>query len=535
MLRILLHKYPLSVATVASSTAIVSAAAITEYRTEQWSVTALQHRRQLHQQQHGFSDDQSNIVTYDDKIISLPREYHWDNLQAYWSARPFTAYTRFGQVLYELLPIASLYVRDFVVFPSTLESDIESKQLYIASRLREAFTNLGPAFVKAGQQLSIRPDLVPPVVLKELQKLCDSVRPVPDEVAFQIMREELGVDHLDELVDEIQLVAAASLGQVYRAKLRSNGAYVAIKVQRPQTRRSFSLDLFLLHQMGYLVDAFTSIFTNQPPFHGALYESFARGSYAELDYENEARNQLHFQKCLTERRVRVVVPDVYFDLTTERVLTSQWIDGVKLADSSKEKIRELIPVGIELFLTQLLEIGTFHADPHPGNLLVTNNGQLCLLDFGLCVDIDEKSRIAMTKAIAHLVSRDFDTLVTHDTKELGLLPEDYDTTELKPLMTKILTVGLVESGSDMRTRKRKLMEISNELNEVFFRYPFRVPPFFALITRGLGLLEGIALTGDPDFDIFQASAPYARRRALAVLGINLPFRPTRALNKTVSQ
>lgn len=124
-----------------------------------------------------------------------------------------------------------------------------------------------------------------------------------------------------------------------------------------------------------------------------------------------------------------------------------------------------------------------------------------MIDFGLCAEVDEQSRNAITKAIYHLLMRDFDTLVSKDAIELGFLPEDFDTTEIKPLITKILTVGLVESGSDLRNRKRKLMEISNELNEVFFRYPFSVPPFFALITRGLGLLEGIAISGDPEFDV----------------------------------
>lgn len=163
------------------------------------------------------------------------------------------------------------------------------------------------------------------------------------------------------------------------------------------------------------------------------------------------------------------------------------------------------------------ERSTVHSSS-PGNLLVTQTGELALLDFGLCAEVDQKSRDAMTKAIVHLLYRDFDALVAEDAKELGFLPEDFDVSELKPLLTKILTVGIVESGSDLRKRKRKLMEISNELNEVFFRYPFSVPPFFALITRGLGLLEGIALTGDPDFDIFQASVPYARRRAINLLG-----------------
>jgi predicted unusual protein kinase regulating ubiquinone biosynthesis (AarF/ABC1/UbiB family) len=123
-------------------------------------------------------------------------------------------------------------------------------------------------------------------------------------------------------------------------------------------------------------------------------------------------------------------------------------------------------------------------------LVTEDEGVLCLLDFGLTADVDPNAREAMTKAMVHLLYRDFDSLVTHDAKELGFLPHDFDTSELKPILTKVLTGGVLESGSDLRKRKRKLQEISNELNEIFFRYPFQVPPFFALVTRGLGLLEG---------------------------------------------
>jgi len=449
--------------------------------------------------------------------LTLPRSYEWDTINSYWSTRPIATIKRFGHIAYELSPLAAGYVKDFVLrTPTAAERD--ALQIKHAAHLREALTNLGPCFVKAGQQLSIRPDLVPPAVLKELQKLCDAVRPIPDEIAFDVIREELQTENLDELFDDMKLVASASLGQVYKAVLKENGHEVAVKVQRPDMQRSFSLDLFLLRKMGILVDGFTSVFTNQPPFHQALYESFSEGSYSELDYEKEAANQKRFQEEFAVRRCAVVVPDVYDDYCSQRVLTSEWIEGVKLADSSKDRIRELIPIGVELFLTQLLDIGAFHCDAHHGNLLVTKEGKLCLLDFGLCAEVDKKSRDAMTRAIVHLLMRDFDSLVSQDAKELGFLPEDFDTSELKPLLTKILTVGVAESGSDLRKRKRKLMEISNELNEVFFRYPFSVPPFFALITRGLGLLEGIALIGDPDFDIFRASVPYAKRRAVGLLG-----------------
>lgn len=174
----------------------------------------------------------------------------------------------------------------------------------------------------------------------------------------------------------------------------------------------------------------------------------------------------------------------------------------------------------------------FHSDPHPGNLLVTDDeGVLCLLDYGLTAEVDLAAREAMTNAIVNLLYRDFDSLVHVDAKQLGFLPHDFDTSELKPILTKVLTGGVLESGSDLHKRKRKLQEISNELNEIFFRYPFQVPPFFALVTRGLGLLEGIALVGDPEFDIFRASAPYATRRAVGLMGRHMT---SRRRNKTSS-
>ena len=280
--------------------------------------------------------------------------------------------------------------------------------------------------------------------------------------------------------------------------------------------RQLSLDLHLLRAYGRFVDQVCNIFTKQVPYHESFIESFARGSYLELDYELEATNQAFFRQEFQKRKSKVHVPVVYHEFTARRVLTTEWIHGVKLADASKETIRALIPVGVELFLTQLLDIGVFHADPvrepyiaftliillaylhsngcilsqHPGNLYVMDNNTLCLLDFGLIAEIDVHARKSMTSAIISLLTGDFDKLISRDAKDLGFLPDDLDTSELKPILTKILTTGLVQSGSNMIERKRKLMSISEELNEVFFRYPFSVPPFFALVTRGLGLLEG---------------------------------------------
>ena len=308
---------------------------------------------QANQAEKLFLTDQTKATS----VAALPRAYDWQALTEFWGHRPLSMALRFGQISYHLVPRVFAYVRDFYLFRCTDPAVQEDH----AARLREALTQLGPAFVKAGQQLSIRPDLVPPVVLRELQKLCDAVKPVSDEIALRVMREELQTEDLDSQFEDLRLVASASLGQVYKAKLRSTGAEVAVKIQRPDMRRSFSLDLYILQHIGVMVDILTSTFTNQPPFHKALYESFAAGSYSELDYEHEAANQKSFRKELSERSCPVVIPRVYDELTSEKMITSQWIDGIKLADAPKERIRELIPVGVELFLTQLLDIGAFHA------------------------------------------------------------------------------------------------------------------------------------------------------------------------------
>jgi aarF domain-containing kinase len=291
----------------------------------------------------------------------LPRVYKREALQRYWRGRPVTAVKRLFEVTSAIGPRVGSYVWDFVLFRPADINDQERLQSQHAAELRKTLTRLGPAFVKAGQQLSIRPDLVPPAVLQELQKLCDAVEPVPDDVALNVLREELQCDKLTDIFEGIHLVASASLGQVYKAKVCGTGEEVAIKVQRPNMLKSFSLDLYLLQKYGVILDAFVTTFTHQAPFHKELFDNFSQGSYSELDYENEAANQIRFKEEFSKRRCKVKIPAVYEEYTTQRVLTTEWIDGVKLADATQKQIRKLIPVGVTLFLTQLLDIGAFHA------------------------------------------------------------------------------------------------------------------------------------------------------------------------------
>lgn len=375
------RRRPLTTASLSLTGAAVAYACGTEYRAHR--LTA-QYYENNNNKQHPLDGSIQN------PIVRLPREYDWDAVHAYWAHRPVTAAARLGEILWHSVPLAGRYLVDFVIRPrflvmmqgdntsnSTTVTDNDNSahlQEEHAARLRQTLTALGPAFVKAGQQLSIRPDLLPALVLKELQRLCDEVEPVPDAVALRVLRDELGVSSLTDIfVDTPRRVASASLGQVYCATLKQNGAVddepslsqqsgkVAIKIQRPDMLERFSLDLYILQRIGVAVDKFTSLVTHQPPFHQALYESFARGSYQELDYEHEAAAQNEFRRELAARQCPVVVPRVYPQYTSRTVLTSEWIDGIKLADATREDLRRLIPVGVELFLTQLLDIGKFHA------------------------------------------------------------------------------------------------------------------------------------------------------------------------------
>lgn len=209
---------------------------------------------------------------------TLPRTYDRDGVRHYWLIRPLSVVGRVGQIMASLGPVGVNWFTEQQLASHSLDAD---RQQHHAHQLRQALTELGPAWVKGGQQLAIRPDLVAPVVLRELQKLCDAVKPVEDEIALQLLREELGISDLTTVFQNLKLVASASLGQVYQATLvKQPQKIVAIKVQRPGMRQSFSLDLFLLQQWGEVMDMFTTTFTNQQPYHRAFLDAFCEGSYS---------------------------------------------------------------------------------------------------------------------------------------------------------------------------------------------------------------------------------------------------------------
>lgn len=447
---------------------------------------------------------------------SLPREYDACALADYWGKRPWTVRKRMAEVASEMIPFALRLLSDRRA--GALIDDAVCRQR--AQEAREMLTRLGPAFIKAGQALSIRPDLLPTPALKELQRLCDDCPASEWSVVRATLETELGNNFLDffDLPTEPPVpIAAASLGQVYRWRLRGTGQVVAVKVQRPDMAHAVALDVYILRHIAWWVRFALRRATLNRIDHVKLLDVWAGGTIAELDYESEARNQEEFRQSLDSfLQGRVYVPEVITNFTTRHVLVTEWVDGPRLADCPVEVVRALVPAGVECFLAQLLDIGRFHSDPHPGNMLVKGGNQLVLIDFGLVARIDRCSMDRLATAVVHMVSAQYDALF-EDLVALDFLPAEADKAHILPPLQSVLEQGM-RAGGDIKRRKKNFQSITDDLSTVFYEMPFNVPDYFALITRALAVLEGIALVGDPEFDIFWAAYPYALSKARSLLG-----------------
>eukprot|EP00276_Gloeochaete_wittrockiana_P020163 CAMPEP_0184337648 /NCGR_PEP_ID=MMETSP1089-20130417/6059_1 /TAXON_ID=38269 ORGANISM="Gloeochaete wittrockiana, Strain SAG46.84" /NCGR_SAMPLE_ID=MMETSP1089 /ASSEMBLY_ACC=CAM_ASM_000445 /LENGTH=662 /DNA_ID=CAMNT_0026663545 /DNA_START=293 /DNA_END=2281 /DNA_ORIENTATION=- len=441
--------------------------------------------------------------TVDDYDLTEPREpelplyYDPKAISDYFSRRPATVVKRYYECLTPLFAFSAKLLVDWRA------GKWDSNEYKRASELRELLTRLGPAFIKLGQALSIRPDIVGPFYMEELQKLCDAVPTFPNEVAYRIMEEDLGRPVSDVYVDmSPKPIAAASLGQVYKAKLRSTGAQVAVKVQRPRVLEQVSLDLCLMRQVATTVSSLPFVHTD----FVSVLDEWAYRFFDELDYVKEGQNAARFAK-LHSSIPRVYIPKHFDEYTTRRVLTLEWLDGIKLSEAPPAQIKDLVNVGVQCFLMQLLETGFFHADPHPGNLMVTPDGKLALLDFGLMSEMKTYQMYGMIEAITHLVNGEYDS-VADDFVALDFLPAGVDIAPVIPALTTLFETALGGGG----VANINFQELSGELAEITFKFPFRIPPYFALILRALSVLEGIALVGDPQFKLVLEAYPYIARR-----------------------
>ncbi|KAL6865024.1 hypothetical protein ACP4OV_016175 [Aristida adscensionis] len=379
-----------------------------------------------------------------------------------------------------------------------------------AVELRTILTRLGPTFVKIGQGLSTRPDLCPPEYIDELAELQDSLPTFPDEEAFACIERELGFP-LDSIYSAISPspIAAASLGQVYKARLKYSGKLVAVKVQRPGIEDAIGQDFYLLRGLGFLINKYVDIVTSDVV---ALMDEFARRVFQELNYVQEGQNARRFKKLYADKQ-DVLVPDIFWDYTSSKVLTMEWIEGVKLnqqaaIESQGLKVLDLVNVGIQCSLRQLLEYGYFHADPHPGNILATPEGKLAFLDFGMMSETPEDARVAIIGHVVHLVNRDYEAMA-RDYYALDFLEPGVDVSPIVPALKNFFDDALNATVSELNFKT-----IVDGLGAVLYQYPFNVPAYYALILRSLTVLEGLALYADPNFKVLAASYPYFAKRLL---------------------
>ena len=376
-----------------------------------------------------------------------------------------------------------------------------------AAWMRESLIDLGPTFIKIGQALGTRADLLPLEYVKELATLQDQVPPFSTAEAFSIIESELGRS-LHECYPEIdsEPIAAASLGQVYRARL-ATGEEVAVKVQRPNLHKTIEFDVAILFRLVKLTNRFFPRANENADWEGMLRE-FHSTIFEEMDYVKEGRNADRFRyNFRTWRAIRV--PKIYWSHTTTRVLTLDFIRGTKVVDLEGLRANRISPVKvnrllIRTYLKQLLEDGFFHADPHPGNLLVMDSGHLAFFDFGMVGRITPKLQAQMIDAFFHVVSKDVHGL-GQDIINLNFLKPGVDPETVRPVVESLFTHYL-----NLRLGEVNFKELTYDLAEVIYEYPFRLPSNFTYIMRALMTLEGIGVVTDPGFSFFETAKPYAR-------------------------
>ena len=371
--------------------------------------------------------------------------------------------------------------------------------------LREMLDELGPTFVKFGQLLSIRPDLMPPEIISELRLLQDSVSPFSYEEVQQVIRQELNgeISDLFAAFDPVP-VAAASIGQVHLAELHT-GRSVAVKVQRPNARRQIEADIALLRQVGKIVKSRVERLEFVDTVE--LVDEFARSITRELDYRIEARNAEVFRRMFAESTT-VVIPKVYWTFSSERVLTLERIEGTTLSDIDLSTLdpverRRLAHLMAEVWLEMVFRYGTFHADPHPANLFVMEDGRLGIIDFGITGALSPTDMRRLTRLLVDAVNENIDQLPRR-LRDLGVrfnaAQEEEFRLELREVYYRYHGAALGEIDP---------IEVVREAFSLIARMHLRLPTRFALLDKTLATLGSVGAELYPEFNVFEVAEPYA--------------------------
>ncbi len=376
-----------------------------------------------------------------------------------------------------------------------------------AERVRMAFEELGPTYIKLGQILSTRPDLVPVDFINELSKLQDEVPPFPFEEAKRIVETELQhpIDKIFETLDQTPL-ASASIGQVHKARYL-DGEDVAIKVQRPGIRRLIDVDLEIMLHLATLAERHIQEISLHQPVK--IVEEFAKTLEKELDYTIEATNMERVSSLFLQDST-VYIPKVFRETTTDRVLTTELVRGIKVSkldqlDREGYDRKTITFRGARICLSQIFDHGFFHADPHPGNIFVLPDNVICLLDFGMVGTIDRNTREDFVELVDSIVRQD-ETRTSRCLLRITSWEEEPDLRTLDKDVAEFMGQHLYKPLKEI-----ELGKLLHHLLELAARHRLRIFPDIFLMMKALSTVEGVACMLDPDFDMVRHAEPFIKK------------------------
>jgi len=373
--------------------------------------------------------------------------------------------------------------------------------------LRMAFEELGPTYIKLGQILSTRPDLIPMEFIQELSKLQDNVPAFPFEQVRKVIDSEFGQpseDVFDQLDEEP--LASASIGQVHRAVLK-DGEAVAVKFQRPGIRKIIEVDLEIMLHLATLAERHIEELALHRPVK--IVEEFARTLEKEIDYKTEATNMERAASQFLDDP-NVYIPKVYRETTTSRVLTTEYIDGIKISNVEALEAAGLDPKvitarGADLVLKQVFDHGFFHADPHPGNIFVLPENVICMLDFGMAGIVDRQTRDDFVDLVESIVNQN-EVRASQVLLKLTYREEEPDRRLLEREVADFMGRHLYQPLKDI-----ELGKLLHQLLELATSFRLRIPADIFLMIKALGTVEGVALMLDPEFNMIARATPFIKR------------------------
>jgi len=410
--------------------------------------------------------------------------------------------------------IDQLHLNRFVPFRKRIKTFGQwppLKSPTVAEKLRMAFAELGPSFIKLAQILSTRPDLITKQFADEFKKLQDRVPPFPTDQAIKIIEAEIGLP-LEKIFISFddRPIAAASIAQVYQGRLL-DGSDVIIKIQRPQIREQIESDINILTSLAALMERYIpeSVFFNP----SGIVEEFSRTVRKELDFTEEARNCIRFGKNFEDYE-DVYIPPIFASFTTEKLLVMGKIDGVRIDDIEGIEMlgldrKKLAKTGVDAYFKQVIEDGFFHADPHAGNIFAMPDGRIGFMDFGIVGRVSPELRETMANTFLALINKDFDRLI-EQYLEIGLVPEHVDLEVFRKEFKSDLTEFL-EPLYGLSLKELNFAEYMDTVTHLAVKHKLKIPSDLLLVNKAMLILENLGRELDPDFNFIAAAEPYASK------------------------